>query len=138
MNPVSEDIKDVLVQLREGTFAGTSETSWNIYINEEPMTPDMSITVYDLSASGTGVANTTVPLVQECPFQIRVRGKRGKDLDTYKKLDKLIKLLRQRGRWTVQGIVQYHGVFLRSGPLFLEKDENSRYIWVATMYAKRQ
>lgn len=142
MNPVSEDIKDILVAASQGTFAGISETAWAIYINEEPKSPDKTITIYDVAPKASGYANRNIPVFEEAPFQLRVRSKGF--LTSYTKLKSVINTLRIKEPFNVEGTesgelqMSYSGIFLVSDAMPLEKDEHYRYIWVSTMKATRQ
>jgi len=142
VNPVSEDIKDKLVAGGIGTFATTSTSVWNIYIDDEPDQPDQTITIYDTSAgSPDRFLNHSRPL-HKTPFQIRVRG--NAYLATHNTIKSVETYLDQISTWVASGPdsadpdVNYESVFLDSGPFSLGKDATKRFIWVATFTAHRQ
>lgn len=140
MNPVSVDIKDLLVANSIGVFAAT--TGWSIQISTEPTDPDTVITIYDLyGASPTMVMDPTKHAIHYDNFQVRVRALNYNE--GYQKQKDIWKLLKQR-RWTVVAVdsadldVRYMGVFAVGDIQWLKSDEQNRHIWVAGYQANRK
>jgi hypothetical protein len=69
------DIKDILVAAGVATFAGTSESSWALYVDNEPETPSNVVTVYDDDGvPPTETIDPTDEPIEQPIVQIRVRG----------------------------------------------------------------
>jgi len=138
MNPVSEQVKDLLVAGGAGTFAGTS--GWSIYINDEPTTPDTVITIYDAGGSKPQpFADHTLYPVEDVEIQLRVRARAFLTVCT--KLETCINILEGAGRFDdTEGSDSVHYLMLkRSGaPIPLGKDEDERFIITQNFRVLRQ
>ena len=134
MNPLSEDIKDLLVTAGVGAFAATS--GWGIFINTEPDEPSTSITIYDLGGPAPEECfNRVIKPLSRPSVQVRVRGT--SYLTAHTKMDDVIAALRRVGPWTASGSV-YLDLFQSSVALFLQKDQKNRFIWVVDFHAVKK
>jgi len=139
MNPVSEDIKDKLVELGIGTYAAT--TGWGIFTVEEPDKPDTAITIYNTPGRAPGYyANRSLAPTHYSNFQVRVRGTT--DATTWAKLEEVMDGLSQIGHFDIvtgAETMHYANILMTTEPIFLEKDEErKRFIWVANFIAFRE
>ena len=99
MNPVTEDLKDLMVEKGLGKFAGTAP--WGIFIAKEPTEPINSITLFDT----TGIREVTKAYnspnyFYPSGFQVRVRGT--SYLEAKSKIDDIISALDRVGRFSSQ------------------------------------
>lgn len=140
MNPVSEDVKDVLVAASQGTFALASDGSgWGIYINSEPTLPDQAITIYDTGGPKPGYYMNKA--LNPTRFDtITIRARSTTYLAAYAKLLSITKTLDTNGSFntTDDPIVHYSDILATSEILFLRKDEDDRFIWMINYQAYRE
>lgn len=143
MNAASEDVKDRLVAGGLGVFASQTDGTFGIFIGHEPTTPDTTITIYDTGAPFPGYyLDRAHPPTDFSTFQIRVRDQQY--LDSHKKIKDVDDFLSQIASFNVPGVdvgelnVRYSSILKTSGPLFLEKDNNDRFIWVANFQVFRE
>jgi len=139
MNPVSEDVKDVLVTESVGTFPASSATGseWGISVGHETDSPDTMITLYDTPGGSTGlVMDKTVVPTERPMFQVRVRCfgyKTG-----YTKLQAIMDLFDNSYRsWSVTG-ARYLGVFRSGNPVHIGQDDKGRDLWVVNYRVVRE
>lgn len=135
MNPVSRDIKDLLVAQSLGGDGGTDD--WAIYRSQEPTTPNKCITIYDTGGPAPGyfydvdVAETQYPT-----FQIRVRAENY--TVAYAKIEAIKNYLNSVTGWFVDTTIEYGRPFQTSDILSLGKDENQRSLLVVNFKIIRQ
>lgn len=133
MNPITEDIKDVLVRLGLGKFASTAKATWSIQMVSEPSEPNNTITVYDSPGRLLKYHNRDDA---EAPgFLVRVRGETY--LGAHEKMVEVCKALNKIGRFTLNG-AKYENLFQDGTELFLKTDDNGRFIWIANFTAFRE
>ena len=143
MQPASEDLKNKLVTAGIGTFAGTNEAQWNIFIMQEPDKPCQTITIYDTGGPAEeNCQDRSKASLCTCTLQVRVRGKTY--LSVYDKIRRIHDAIIGFGGFVVDGEdsadydVRYWGFFSRSESMFLEKNENSQFIFVENYEATRK
>ena len=127
MNPVSVDIKTVLVAEGIGTFAATS--GWCINVGTEIDSPSTMITLYDTPGAPPVVSfDKTKPPFERPGLQIRVRGTY---VAAYTKIQAIMTLLDgdYREHWD-SGTTRYEGVFRAGNPSHIGQDDKGRDIWV--------
>ena len=135
MNPVSEDIKDLLVAEGLGSDAGTDD--WAIYRSQEPDTPNKVVTIYDTGGPPPGyVYRVVVPETQYPTFQIRVRGE--DYTEVYEKIEAIKDYLNTVTGWFVDTATEYGRPFQTSEIISLGKDENGRSVLVVNFKIIRQ
>lgn len=126
MNPVCEDIKDMMVDsnLAIGDFAAT--TGWSIHLTDMPdddNTPDTCILVLDTGGdapdpdSSKNIGNPT--------FQVLVRGTKMGYQDTWDKAKEILDGLHGKHNETWNN-TRYIHIFAKSDILPLGYDENRR------------
>lgn len=136
MNPVSEDIKDKLVELGEGKFAKT-DGGWAIFLVEEPDEPQSTITIFDTEAPlGVQKSYNTNNHFYRSAFQLRVRGATW--LGTKKKIDQVVAKLDRIGSFTAADKTKYNNICMDGEPRLLAKDQKGRFIWIIYGVAFRQ
>jgi len=135
-NPVSEDIKDRLVELNLGEFGSSKANEWAIFVSEIPENaPATILVVYDTVGSMQKTYNTEKPFLR-CAFQLRCRdttylGAREKLMEASVKLN-------ASDTWAV-GTMKYKGISFDEEPIpLIRKDEKSRSTWVLNGTAFRQ
>lgn len=135
VNPVTEDIKDLLVASSLGTFAATS--GWGIFLNVEPNTPDTTITLYDTGGPPPGgYANRSIHPTLYSSFLVRVRG--NGYTAAHAKLQAIVRNLKEQAPFNTSGLVHYAGILRTSDILFLERDDQKRFVWVCNFQAVRK
>ena len=127
MNPVSVDIKNVLVNNSIGIFQ--SSTGWSINIGSEPTSPHTTITIYDTGGSLDYTLDRSDNPTQHSSFQIRVRSKNY--LAAYAKALEIGQLLDKTATFST-GDVTYYLIQRTSDTFFLGRDDNSRNIFTIT------
>ena len=136
MNPVSIDVKDLLVTAGIGVFA--SETGWAIYISEEPDKPDTCITIYDTGGfSPQYVMDKSVHPLLNTTFMIRVRSAAGGFITGHTKTMDIVNVLDHHARWNV-GTVSYKTIFSNGDIVNLPRDESGRYVFICNFRAVRE
>ena len=136
MNPVTEDIKDVLVEKGLGVFNSRSSTDFSIHTEVEPDSPDLTITLIDIGGPPPqGYANRQHRVARASGFQIRVRALY--TFDAQKRISLIETALLRHGRFKAGG-VQYGGVVCQTDASFLTTDSNRRHIWVQRFEAMRE
>lgn len=138
MNPVSKDIKDLLVTAGLGGDAGVDD--WAIYRGQEQTVPFNTITVYDTGGPLPGYFyDVTVAETQYPTFQIRVRGV---DYDTaYAKMEAIKDYLNTVTGWFVTvgaERTEYGRPFQTSEIFSLGKDEGGRSLFTINFKIIRQ
>jgi hypothetical protein len=71
MNPVCEDIKDIL----EAESGLALELATNLFIGREPPTPDLCVTLYDTGGRGPSLSFEATEQYHYHTFQARVRSR---------------------------------------------------------------
>jgi len=135
-NPVSEDIKDRLVELNLGEFGSSKANEWAIFVSEIPTkAPSTILVVYDVPGSMQKTVNTEKPLLRS-GFQLRCRdttylGAHAKLMDASVKLN-------AADKWLV-GTMKYKGISFDEEPIpLIRRDEQGRSTWVLSGTAFRQ
>lgn len=113
-----------------GTFAGS--ITWSINVGTEPPTPDGTITLYDLAGSEPDTDEMSILRPQ---FQVRVR--EPGYAAAYAKAEAIRAALLVPPPIVASGTT-YFGVFVSSDLASLGRDDNDRYLIVATYRAMRQ
>ena len=123
MNPVSEDIKDILIDSANdvGDFAST--TGWSIHIGGEmPDSPDTCILINDVSSFRPPDPKLDIryPTVQ-----IQVRGSKGGYDDAYDKAEEVVTVLHGLTEQTYSG-ARYLQILCSSDIMYLNRDSKQR------------
>lgn len=133
MNPVSQDMKDTLVDAGVGTFAATS--GWAIYISREPSSPDEVVTLYDSGGpepdylmDGTDIGRPNM--------QARIRGAPGGYLDAWAKAKEVVDALSRLSPQTING-TWYAGVWQQTAITALQYDDSNRPILTVNFRIRR-
>ena len=138
MNPVSEDIKDRLVDENGMTFAGTDD--WAVYIAVMPDTgspSDRIVLIRDTIAfEPLRFQNRAIEPLRMEQVQIEVRGKTY--LETKTEIDLVAGYIKGWGRFTTSTNVNYKGIFAYGDAMFLKRDKNLRFYWVQNFQAYRE
>ena len=124
-NPVTVDMKDILVAFGYGTFGDT------IHIGKEPDKPANCITLYDMG----GLEQNAKISLDNIRFQVRVRNK--SYINGYNILDRIKRELDGRPPGTINGS-RYVGYWATSYIIFLERDESDRAIFVCNFRVIRE
>lgn len=129
MNAPTEDIKDFLMSY-DSSSSPVYEFGENLFISNEPDSPDTCITLID-----TGGFDPEVSAVYEKPtIQIRSRSNPGSYEQAYNSLKTVVDLL-HGNRFEINST---HYVLWQQGDIFnLGKDENNRPILTANMRIHR-
>ena len=133
LNPISVDIKDILVTDGVGVFA--AQTGWGIYIGQEPTGkegetregPDTCITIYDVDGDPVDTLNKV--RTDDFSIQIRVRGSKEGYTAAYTKIQEVITSLDQKKDHLVTG-ARYASIYRSTIHRFLKRDDQNRPIWV--------
>jgi len=129
MNPPSEDIKDILESSQSGTglVFGT-----DLFIGEEPVSPDQCITIYD-----TGGPEPQAGYVYDYPtVQVRIRGNKGAYKETWALADTIKSALHGLHNESWNG-TKYHGIWCQSDIIFIGYDDNSRPVFTVNFRIHR-
>lgn len=137
MNPVSFDIKDLLVAEGIGVFA--ANTGWSISIAVEPVDPDTVITIYDVTGTLDYNLDGSVNPIQHYNNQIRVRAEDyqvgyNKALEISQFLDKKERFDETAGTYDVH----YALIQRTSDIISLGEDDNDRFIFVVNFKTTRR
>lgn len=142
MNPVSKDMKDLLVSKGIGVAGPGANDKWGISIAEEPAEKGNQITVYDVPGTSDKSMTGDSPLFHSA-FQIRVRAK--KYVKCYEKCEECRTTL---DRFTTPededmvvlevGEMKYRNVIMENEPTPLGKDTNGFHIFVVNGIGFRQ
>lgn len=133
MKSPAMDLKDVLVTASIGTFAGTSESAWNIYIGFEPISPPKTITIYD-----TGGDDPNAAYLLDFPtIQIRVRGPKDGYQETYSKAWDVKEALLGIDPFTTTDGTRYDGVWAVGDLIYIGLNED-RPIFVVNFRIARE
>lgn len=138
MNPVSIDIKDILVNEGIGVFG--ADKGWSINISTEPKSPDTAITLYDSASAPPGLyLDTRLSMTRLNSCMIRVRGSASGSgyLSAFNKAEEIFQAVVNRGVFFV-GTMKYGGFVPITDVEYLKKDDNSRPIFVARVQAIRE
>ena len=137
MNPVSEDIKDVLVRVGVGIFAKADGDGWSIFLVEEPEEPNNTVTVFESESVG-GVAKSydTGNDFNKSGFQLRVRGPSW--LEARKKIESVALKINRIGKFAAADGTKYNNIVINGEPKFLAKDQKGRFIWIVYGVGFRQ
>lgn len=134
MNAAAVDIKDVLVAAGVGAFAAHS--GWGIFIAVEPVAPDTAVTVYDSGGFAPQyVMDNSIDPLDHPTVQVRVRG--NTYLTAHAKMLEVVAALDHKTHFA-QGGTSYQAVFRMGDPMFLEKDESDRSVWVVNFRVIRK
>lgn len=136
MNPVSMDIKDMLVTEGLGVFM--ANTGWSINIAVEPEEPDTAITIYDTGGVPDYTLINSANPVDHDTFQVRVRAisyieGHAKALEINKFLDKTDTYIETGGTYDVT----YYTFQRSSGIISLGENDNDEYIWITNFRTTR-
>jgi len=131
MNPASVDIKDIIIaETSLGYVFGT-----NIFIGEEPISPDNCVTIFDTPGFPQMLTATRGENYYYPSVQIRVRNGR---YDTgWDKANDIVQLLHARAQGTVNGTL-YSLIRAMGEPVLLDIDENERYRFVMNFDIQRR
>jgi len=136
MNPVSVDIKDLLVADGLGEFAGTASAQWAIFISEEPDKPNMTITIYDTPGEAADkVMDGGADHFMHSGFQLRVRAKRY--LTAHAHIEECRKALDRRGKFKIDK-THYDNINMDPEPLPIGKDSQGRHTFTINGIGYRQ
>ncbi len=138
MNPVSVDIKNILVDKGIGVFG--ADKGWGINISTEPKEPDQAITIYDSVSAPPGMyLDTRLSMTRLNSALIRVRSSANSAgyLAGWNKAEAIFQVIVNRGVFFV-GTVKYGGFVPITDVEFLKKDENSRPLFVMRVQAIRE
>jgi len=129
MNPITEDIKDMLVaESSLGLVFGT-----NLFIGREPDAPDNCVTIFD-----TVVAEPVLTLdkrtIERPSFQIRVRN--NSYLNGYATIRSIADTLHSRAHEIWSGTL-YMVIYILNGPNMLDWDENNRVRFIVNFNTQR-
>ena len=129
MNPVCEDIKDMLEAESLGLTFGS-----NLFISREPEVPDNCVTLYDIPGSVPDIGLQAESYYRD-GFQIRVRN------NTYTagmaQIFSIMDNLQGRANETWNGTF-YSLIRVYLPPSILEYDENGRAVLVMSVQAQRR
>ena len=135
MNPISEDMAQLLVQGGIGEFANP-DMDWSIFTVEEPPNdPLRCVTLYETPGTETHFTNQRHSLFAS-GFQVRVRS--FEHLEGWEKIIEIRDILNGKINFEVNG--QGYGAILTDGgqPLPLPKDDKDRHIWVQSFVGHRK
>jgi len=135
MNPVTVDIKDLLVEKSIGEWGTIKESVWGIFIGKEPDNPTNTITLYD-TPGVVGKQFDNKRHFFHSAFQIRVRSI--DYLDSYAKAQACIKALDRYGKFQVEPNTSYDNIIMEDEPLALPEDSQGRTIFVTNGIAYRR
>lgn len=121
MNPVNEDMKDVIVAAGYGTF-GT-----DLFVGVLPDTPNLCVALIE---SGSWREPEPNPDLEYPTMQVLVRGGTNEYLKARDKMEDIYAHLRDIGQVTV-GTTFYGGVWCSSGPTSIGRDERERPVFSA-------
>ena len=130
MNPISVDIKDMLVN--ETSLNLTFAT--NLFIGMEPSQPDSCVTIYDTGGGPYQLTFDNTPYYVNS-FQVRVRD--NSYLDGWARIHNIMTTLHGRGHVTINGAL-YELITCESGPSFLQRDEIDRMYFIANFETQRK
>lgn len=135
MNPVTVDMKDILVAEGIGEWGVTKETVWCIFIGKEPDNPTNTITLYITPGVVQKQYNDNRHFYNST-FQVRVRSV---DYElAYKKTMECFEALDRIGSFVVDSNVLYNNVIMEDEPTPLQKDSQGRTIFVINGTAFRR
>jgi len=136
MNPITEDIKDFLVEAGAGEFGVIKESVWGIFIGKEPDEPTNTITLYITPGIVEKQMNNDRHFYHSA-FQIRVRSNNykqayAKTVECSDALDRIGSSVNE------QTNTIYNNIVIDDEPLPLPKDTKSRSIFVVNGTAFRR
>jgi hypothetical protein len=140
MNSPATDLKNLILTQSgmSGTFGGIQD--WSLYIHAQPDQPDRCITLRDYtSEQRTRFADTSKSPVEYLMVQVLVRSRTYQE--GYNKINDIIDFLDQHDRFSVtsdERTQTYKGIFLLSGPIPLQQDEEKRYSFTANFRTVRE
>lgn len=129
MNSAAEDIARFLESSSVGEFGGTND--WAIYAGSEPQTPTNCITIYEYAGEEP---DTDELDVFRPGIQVRVRGL---DYATAYAKHEVIRDLMILPRTGFDAVSSHFLVMLTMNPALLERDNNDRYVLVASYRTRR-
>lgn len=129
MTPAAEDLARYLGTVGVGTFAGV--TGWGIYANDEPTSPDNTITLYD---TGGGEPDTEQLDLLRPTFQVRTRSK--VYAEAYNKQEQVRDILTGGRLDTTRSAFVL--IAMQSDIFPLGKDDNMRFILTANYRTIRE
>ena len=123
MNPPTEDIKDILTTDTGLVFAD------DLFIGAEPSSPNNVVTLYDTGGGGFDLASYREPTIQA-----RIRN------TSYPKgwnqADEVARTLQTVNGRKVNG-THYGSIWLQSEILFVERDDDGRFVFTCNFRMKR-
>ena len=131
MNPISEDIKDLL----EADSSLELELGVNLFVGMEPPTPDDCVTLYDTGGRGPQLTFNRNEHYYHGRFQVRIRSKSyliGMNL-----AQTLMDYLHGRGHEEINS-TDYNLIQAGSAPAFIGRDANHRLLFVVNFEVQRR
>lgn len=141
-NPITVDIKDLLIADSGSPFSFGGELDWCINISAEPERPDNCLTIFSTGGREPGLYNDPDHPITEYPsFQVRLRG--NNYLEVREKMNEVLDYIQHIGGFTVTNLVggtttRYADILPVGHPQDLPMDESRRYITVMNFYAIRE
>ena len=131
MNPVSEDIKDLLVE--DSSLALTFAT--DLFIAKQPLTPDNCVTIYDTPGAPPALWMDAADVYDYPSIQIRVRNK--SYLTGYALIQQIKTFLHGQAHVTINS-TYYSLIQCMGDPAFLEWDEKGRVHFIINFNLQRR
>lgn len=138
MNPVTEDIKDILVAAGIGTFA--SNNDWGIFISQEPPAnaegegPHKCITLFE--NGGEPFDTLDGVRVDDFSFQVRTRSEKGGYATAYAKMEAIIAELNLKKDY-ITGSTRYASIHRDGLTEFLFRDDQNRAVFICNFSGLR-
>lgn len=132
MNPVSVDIKDMLLDEEDlGLVFGG-----NLHIGREPARPDNCLTIYDAPGGGVDLTSRG-DRERYYRHEIQVRVRNASYMGAWTLVNAVVDRLHARAGETWNSVF-YSLIRASSAPFVLEWDENNRVIFVANFNVQRR
>ena len=132
MNPSSYDIAQ-MINDELGMVLGV-----DIFIAQEPTSPDECITLFDLPSRGPAISmsgNDPDAYYEYPAIQIRSRGR--EYLETWERIRKVVGVLHGASYRVINGTT-YCAIICNGGPGLLDQDQNSRFRLYANIDLQRR
>ncbi len=131
MNPISEDIKDVLVAESDLKLIFNR----NLFVGGEPTSPDNCITLFDAAGGSPSLTYKKGEDYRYGNFQIRSRNIDYKKC--YEELNNIRDFLHGKSHET-HNDTKYLLINAIDEPFFLDRDDNGRARWVVNFSVQRK